>query len=156
MKTRTPAVLIAVTLAVALLQGCAHRSHADNVYADGDTQRAHSITLATVISVRAIVIERAGSGMGAAAGGQIGNALGGLAGKNNFNAWFVGTALGGAAGSLAGHAIEAQVARHPGLEISMRLDDGQQISVVQAADEPFRKGDRVRVLTAEGKSRVTR
>ncbi|MCY1562808.1 hypothetical protein D9M68_1002580 [compost metagenome] len=107
-------------------------------------------------AVRVVTIERITSGAGAAAGGNVGSALGGLAGKNNPNAWFVGSALGGVAGSLAGHALETQAARLRGLEISMRLDDGQLISVVQAADEPFKKGDRVRVLSAEGKSRVAR
>jgi outer membrane lipoprotein SlyB len=149
-------VLIASTLALAtLLQGCATRSYSNGVYTDADTQRAHSITPATVMAVRAVTIERATNGMGAAVGGNVGTALGGAASKSG-NGQFFAAVLGGAAGSLLGQAVESKAALHPGLEISMRLDDGQLISVVQAADEPFKRGDRVRVLSAEGKSRVTR
>ncbi len=149
-------VLIASTLALAtLLQGCATRSYSNGVYTDADTQRAHSITPATVMAVRAVTIERATNGMGAAVGGNVGTALGGAASKSG-NGQFFAAVLGGAAGSLLGQAVESKAALHPGLEIRMRLDDGQLISVVQAADEPFKRGDRVRVLSAEGKSRVTR
>jgi outer membrane lipoprotein SlyB len=147
-------VTSALVLAAVLLQGCAYRSHADSVYADTETQRAHSITMATVTSVRVVTIERAPTGTGGAAGANVGMALGSFASKGQGS--FVGSVLASVAGDLAGQAIESRVARLPGLEISMRLDNGQQISLVQAADEPFRKGDRVRVLSAEGKSRVSR
>lgn len=152
----TALITTSLLLSAALLQGCAYRSHADNVYADTDTQRAHSITMATVTAVRVVTIERSPTGVGGAAGAQVGLALGGFAGKGHGQGSFVGSVLASVAGDLAGQAIESRVARLPGLEISMRLDDGQQISLVQAADEPFKKGDRVRVLSAEGKSRVSR
>lgn len=151
---KTPLVASALVLSAALLQGCAYRSHAENVYADTETQRAHSITMATVTAVRVVTIERAPTGTGGAAGANVGMALGSFAAKGQGS--FVGSVLASVAGDLAGQAIESRVARLPGLEISLRLDGGQQISLVQAADEPFRKGDRVRVLSAEGKSRVTR
>lgn len=148
-------LLIASALATTLLlQGCAYRSHAENVYADTETQRAHSITMATVTAVRVVTIERSPTGTGGAAGAHVGMALGSYAAKGQGS--FVGSVLASVAGDLAGQAIESRVARLPGPEISMRLDDGQQISLVQAADEPFRKGDRVRVLSAEGRSRVSR
>jgi outer membrane lipoprotein SlyB len=149
-------LLIASTLALCALQlpGCAWRSYADHVYTDADAQRAHSITMATVTAVRVVTIERAPTGVGGAAGANVGMALGSFAAKGQGS--FVGSVLASVAGDLAGQAIESRVARLPGLEISMRLDNGQQMSLVQAADEPFRKGDRVRVLSAEGKSRVSR
>jgi outer membrane lipoprotein SlyB len=151
---KTPLITSALVLSALLLQGCAYRSHAENVYADTETQRAHSITLATVTAVRLVTIERAPTGTGGAAGADVGMALGSFASKGQGS--FVGSVLASVAGDLAGQAIESRVARLPGLEISMRLDNGQQISLVQAADEPFKKGDRVRVLSAEGKSRVSR
>ncbi|MDP3836434.1 MAG: hypothetical protein Q8Q82_20980 [Hydrogenophaga sp.] len=151
-------LLIASTLALCALQlpGCAWRSYADHVYTDADAQRAHSITMATVTAVRVVTIERATTGAGAAAGANVGVALGGFAGNGNGNGQFAGAVLASVAGELAGRALESRAARLQGLEISMRLDDGQQIALVQAADVVFRKGDRVRVLSAEGKSRVTR
>jgi len=98
-------VLIASTLALAtLLQGCATRSYSNGVYTDADTQRAHSITPATVMAVRAVTIERATNGMGAAVGGNVGTALGGAASKSG-NGQFFAAVLGGAAGnSVSSHA----------------------------------------------------
>jgi len=56
---------------------------------------------------------------------------------------------------LAGSAIEENVTRQPGLEITVRLDGGRMTAVTQAADESFRPGDRVRVLTSyDGTARV--
>lgn len=117
----TALITSSLVLSAVLLQGCAYRSHADNVYADADTQRAHSITMATVTAVRVVTIERAPTGVGGAAGANVGLALGGFAGKGNGQGSFVGSVLASVAGDLAGQAIESRVARLPGLEISMRL-----------------------------------
>lgn len=148
-------ILVTSLLASVLaIQGCAYRSYANDVYTDADAQRAHSITMATVTHVRFITIERGITGSGAAAGGSVGAALGSGIGKGNGQ--FAGSVLGAVVGGFAGQGMEAHLSKARGLEISMRLDDGQMIAVVQAADELFKKGDRVQVLTAEGKSRVTR
>ena len=37
----------------------------------------------------------------------------------------------------------------------MLLDSGKYIAVVQEADEAFRSGDRVRILSGRGTTRVT-
>ena len=56
---------------------------------------------------------------------------------------------------LVGSAIEENATRQPGLEITVRLNNGRMVSVTQAADEPFYRGDRVRVLTSyDGTARV--
>jgi outer membrane lipoprotein SlyB len=41
------------------------------------------------------------------------------------------------------------------VEVTVLLDSGRYIAVVQEADEPFRAGDRVRVLSRHGATRVT-
>jgi outer membrane lipoprotein SlyB len=46
------------------------------------------------------------------------------------------------------------VTRQQGLQITVRLDSGRTIAVTQAADEAFRPGDRVRVLSGGGVTRV--
>lgn len=147
-------LVTAVLASVLSTQGCAWRSYANDVYTDSDTQKAHSIVMGTVTDVRVVTIERGVSGAGAAAGGSVGAALGST--NTNRNGQLAASVLGGVAGGFAGQAVEAHMSKTQGLEISMRLDDGQRISVVQAGDEVFKKGDRVQVRTAEGKSRVTR
>jgi outer membrane lipoprotein SlyB len=43
----------------------------------------------------------------------------------------------------------------PGFEVTVLLDSGRYIAVVQAADEAFKPGDRVRVLGGPHSVRVT-
>jgi len=40
--------------------------------------------------------------------------------------------------------------------VTVKLDDGQMVAIVQDADETFRPGDRVRILSDGATSRVTR
>jgi outer membrane lipoprotein SlyB len=65
-------------------------------------------------------------------------------------------ALGGAAiGALAGHAAEGKLTKFNGVEITVKLDNGEVIAVVQEADVMFSVEDRVRVLTGrDGTTRV--
>ena len=52
-------------------------------------------------------------------------------------------------------AIENSANNRPGYELTVRLDDGEMRAIVQEADEPFAPGDRVRILSRGGLSRVT-
>jgi len=61
----------------------------------------------------------------------------------------VGTTIG----SVAGSTQDAGIGK-PGLEITVKLDSGAVVAVVQQAGEKFRVGDRVRILTGNGESRV--
>ena len=63
--------------------------------------------------------------------------------------------LGSVAGGVAGQAAEQAGTRQTGYEITVRLDNGQMIAVTQAADEAFKPGDRVRLLSDGGTTRVT-
>jgi outer membrane lipoprotein SlyB len=58
-------------------------------------------------------------------------------------------------GGLLGQAAEEGVTGGKGLEITVRLDNGSLVAITQAADEEFRPGERVRILSGGGVSRVT-
>ena len=90
-----------------------------------------------------------GAAAGAAVGGIAGSNIGGGKGQA------VGAILGAVGGGLAGAAVEEGVTRKPGLEITVRLDSGRLIAVTQEADENFAPGERVRVLTGGGVTRVS-
>jgi len=107
----------------------------------------------TVVSVKQVKIEGTKSGLGAvaggAAGGAVGSTVGSLSGKT------VATVLGAVAGGLAGAAAEEEITKKDGLEITVQLDDGETLAVIQEADEQFLEGDRVRILTGpDGTTRV--
>jgi outer membrane lipoprotein SlyB len=66
-----------------------------------------------------------------------------------------GTVAGALLGSLIGAHVERDANLRPGIEVTVLLDGGKYIAVVQEPDETFRVGDRVRVLSGNGTTRVT-
>ena len=92
---------------------------------------------------------RVGTVAGGAAGGAIGSTVGSGSGKT------VATVLSAIAGGIAGSAAEEKLTRKDGLEITVKLDNGEVIAIVQEANEEFAVGERVRVLTGpQGDTRV--
>ena len=64
--------------------------------------------------------------------------------------------IGAVAGGMAGAAIEEGVTRTQGVEITVKMDNGQNIAIVQALspNERFSVGDRVRVIHSGQTARV--
>jgi outer membrane lipoprotein SlyB len=112
-----------------------------------------SVRLGVVESVRHVTIEGTKSPVGAVAGAG----LGGLAGSNigRGRGSTAGAIVGAVVGGVAGSAIEEQVTKKDGLEITVKLDSGELIAVTQEADEAFHPGERVRVLRGGGATRVS-
>jgi outer membrane lipoprotein SlyB len=59
---------------------------------------------------------------------------------------------------MAGAAIEEGVTRTTGVEITLKMDDGRTIAVVQglSPNERYSVGDRVRVISSGQATRVSR
>jgi len=153
MMHRTLIGVTIVTLALAGMTGCATRSSSGAVYSSDQTQREQVVRMGTVESVRAVTIEREKTGVGAATG----TIVGGVAGSNvgGGKGAVVGTVIGAVAGGIAGQAIEGSANKRAGLEITVRLDSGEMRAIVQEADENFAPGQRVRLLSRDGVTRVT-
>ena len=58
-------------------------------------------------------------------------------------------------GGIAGAAAEEGLTRKDGIEVTVKLDSGNLIAVVQEADEQFSPGDKVRIVESGGVARVT-
>ncbi len=137
-----------------LLCGCA-ASTSGHVYTRAEARRTQTVQVGQVIDVREVLIEGTKSGIGTAAGGALGYVLGRSVGSGSGKD--VATAAGAIGGAAAGAAAEEGITRHKGLEITVNLDTGQTVAVVQAADEMFSAGDRVRIVRGEdGTTRVVR
>jgi outer membrane lipoprotein SlyB len=133
------AVLLTVTVA-----GCAPRSMSGDVYSRERAQRVQTIEYGEAIEVRQILIEGTKSGLGALGGGVLGGALGSGVGRGAGSTIAV---VGGAIiGWVAGSAVEEGATRQPGVEVTIRMDSGRTIALVQGIDPPVRAGDRVRIL----------
>lgn len=130
-----------------LLAGCASRT-SSQVYSRDQAQRQMSVYYGTVLAVSPVIIEGTQSGAGPIAGGVVGGIAGNTVGGGHGRA--LATAAGVIGGALLGSAVEEGATRTDGLEITVELDNGEIIAVVQAADVPFYVGDRVRIVRGAG------
>ena len=118
-------------------------------YSAGQSQQVQQVQLGTVLYVQNVVIRAsqavtgAGSTLGAVAGGFVGSRVG----KGNGSA--VGAVIGALGGAAAGNMAAGKAYQQPGLQITVRLDNGQTIAVTQAADVPIRAGQRVELLGSQ-------
>jgi outer membrane lipoprotein SlyB len=151
---KSPRIVTSVLLAAAVLVagGCASGTGGRD-YGRSQTRSVQEVQLGVVESVREVDIEGTktpiGAGAGAVVGGVAGSTVGGGRGS------VVGTTIGAVLGGIGGAATEEAVTRRKGVEITVKLDSGRLIAVTQAADETFRAGDRVRVLSGDGTTRVS-
>lgn len=156
MKIRDRDSLRFAVLALAgtlLVPGCATNSSSGSVYSSGQTRNEQTVRFATVESVREVTIEGTRGPVGAVAGG----AIGGVAGSNvgGGKGATIGSILGAVAGGVAGQAIERRATEKKGLEITVRLENGELRAITQESDETFRVGERVRLLSGGGTTRVS-
>ena len=147
-------LLAACAIAIATVSGCATQSSSSAVYKSSETQREQSVRMATVEAVRKVMIQRDSKGVGvlggAVVGGIAGSTVGGGKGAD------IGTVLGAIGGMVAGQAIENQANQREGLEITVKYDNGDTRIIVQEADVDVKPGDRVRIVSGGGVTRVSK
>ena len=142
----------ALLLASAALAGCAS-GLSGSTYTRDQARQVEDVRMATVESVREVLIEGTKSPVGTAAGAIVGGIGGSNVGGGKGRS--VGAVLGAVAGGVAGSAIEEGATRQTATEITVKFDDGRLIAVTQAGDEKFQPGDRVRILTGSGVTRIS-
>jgi outer membrane lipoprotein SlyB len=145
-------LLLAAVATATTLAGCA-TSKSGDVYSRDEALREQTVRLATVESVRPVTIQGTRSGIGAAAGGVVGGVAGSGVGQGRGST--VAGVLGAVAGGVAGQAIEEGTTRKPGVEITVRLQSGELRAIVQEETDKFVPGQRVRLLTSGGVTRVS-
>jgi outer membrane lipoprotein SlyB len=112
-----------------------------------------TVRFGVVETVRDVRIGARDTGVGGAGGAALGMVAGSNVGGGSGQ---VAGAIGGAIlGGIIGHNIERSANERPGVEVTVLLDSGRYLAIVQEADEGFAAGDRVRVLSGRGSTRVT-
>ena len=131
----TPVRVIAgAVFAASVLAGCA--TDQGNMVRQNETQRAQTVQFGVVTNVRPVTIQGNSTAVGTTTGAVVGGAV---------------------AGGMAGNAIQGNASARPGAEITVRLDNGQTIAVIQeGSPDAFRSGDRVRVTSVGQTTRVSR
>jgi outer membrane lipoprotein SlyB len=146
--------IIAIIPLSFLFISCAQDSLTGDTYSRNEAGQAQNVQKGRITSIRYVKIEggnTAGTILGGVAGGVIGNQFGRGAGKT------LATVGGAGLGAVAGSHAEQSIQSRQGLEIQVRLDGGGSISVTQEANprETFSQGERVRVLSNGGRTRIT-
>jgi outer membrane lipoprotein SlyB len=147
--------LVALFGLLVLAAGCQSTLTGES-YSRSEARKVQQVQYGTVAYLRPVVIEGTKTPIGAGAGAAVGGIGGSSVGSGKGAA--VASVVGAVAGGVAGAAVEEQATKRQGVEITVRLDNGQTIAVVQqvAPGVSFRVGDRVRVLTVDGTTRIAR
>jgi outer membrane lipoprotein SlyB len=143
-RTIATALVVASSL---LLAGCPAGLGSKD-YSRSQARTVQEVQMGVVESVREVLIEGTKTPIGAGAGAVVGGVAGSTVGSGRGSV--VGTTVGAVLGGLGGAATEEAVTRQKGIEITVKLDSGRMLAITQAADEAFRVGDRVRVLSGGG------
>ena len=147
-------VVLMLAAAVGFVAGGCGQSTSSGTYSREQAMVVQTVHEGEVIMVREVEIEGTRSGAGAIAGGAMGYTLGSTIGAGKGRR--IAKTTGAITGAAAGAAMERSGTRMTGLEITVELEDGRVVSIVQAADEEFEEGDLVRVLMRmDGSARVS-
>jgi len=144
--------LVGIAVMLAMLGACAS-SNSGSVYSRDEARKVQTVKMGVVESVRTVKLEGTKSPVGTAGGAVVGGVAGSTLGGGKGQA--IATVLGAIIGGLAGSAAEEGLTRKDGLEITVKLDSGTMIAVVQEADDQFQPGERVRILESGGTTRVS-
>jgi len=151
---RCATTVIAAAAIVTVLSGCAAPGLGGGSYSREQARREQTVRMGIVESVREVKLEGTRSGIGPGAGAIAGGVAGSSIGHGRGSA--LGAIAGAVVGGVAGQAAEQGFTAKRGVEVTVKLDTGQMLAIVQEADETFRPGDRVRILSDGATSRVTR
>ena len=145
---------ISISLLTVGLTGCVSGLQG-STYSRSEARQVQEVEFGTVLSTNPVVIEGKQSGAGQLPGAIIGGVAGSSVGEGKGQQIF--TILGAVGGAVVGSMIEEQTTRTQGLELTINMDSGKTLSIVQEVDNVnvFREGQRVRVLTQGALARVS-
>lgn len=116
-------------------------------YSDGSLRQTQAVRQGVVVDVTEVMVYEdpslVGPAVGLAAGGLLGSAFGAGTGRTLF---VIG---GGLLGVDVGGGIDYRTRSYKAMQITMELDNGNILMVVQGYDEVFVRGDEVRIIIVD-------
>ncbi|MDR0406767.1 MAG: glycine zipper 2TM domain-containing protein [Holosporales bacterium] len=146
-----------VCIAALLLAGCTRRIDS-NVYSENHVGEASFSYQGTILNVRKVRVGSEqlqenveGGALGAVGGGLLGSAFGKGDGKTAM------TAIGAIGGAIGGAMAQQALREQEAVEYTIKLTNGQVMTVVQGLEDLLPKGSAVIVIVGQaGRSRVIR
>ena len=137
-----------------VLFSCVNESLKSDSFSRDSVQRISNVLYGEIISIKNVNIEGS-TKAGTIVGGLVGAAAGSGVSDSKPESE-IGAVLGGAIGATLGGNISKNFQSVDGAQITINMDDGRTISVVQEiGDYKFSVGDLVEVITTKGKTRVS-
>jgi outer membrane lipoprotein SlyB len=146
-------LLLLLLLIATGLAGCASSLSGES-YSRSEARTVQRVEYGIIEQLRPVKVEgtktAVGSGAGAIAGGIAGSSIG----RDTTSK--VMAVIGAVAGGMAGAAIEEGVTRTHGVEITVKMQNGRTIAIVQtlSPNERFAVGEQVRVIHSGQNTRV--
>ena len=136
------------------LTGCVSGLEGSN-YSRSEARQIQQVEFGAVLSTKPVIIEGQRTDWGELSGVIIGGIAGSSVGEGKGQQ--IATTLGAIGGAVAASVVEEKATRVQGLELTVKMDSGKILSIVQEVDEinQFQKGQRVRVLMQGSLARVS-
>ena len=124
-------------------------------YSRSETRQVQQVEFGAILSTKPVIIEGQRTGWGELSGVIIGGIAGSSVGEGKGQE--IATTLGAIGGAVVASVAEEKATRAQGLELTVKMDSGKILSIVQEVDEinQFQKGQRVRVLMQGSLARVS-
>lgn len=150
---KTYHMTLMLLLSAYLFSGCASNPYGDT-YAIDDTRQIQNVYYGVIIKTEAVNIEGEGSEVGTIAGAAVGGILGSKVGGGSGSQ--IAAIAGGVLGGVAGNKAAKGVTKRNGVNLTIKLDAGNTIAVVQEVnpDMLFRVGQRVQINRQGNTARV--
>ncbi len=147
-------IFLGISLACFSLTGCVSGLEGSS-YSRSEARHIQRVEFGAVLSTKPVIIEGQRTDWGELSGVIIGGIAGSSVGEGKGQQ--IATTLGAIGGAVAASVVEEKATRVQGLELTVKMDSGKILSIVQEVDEinQFQKGQRVRILMQGSLARVS-
>ena len=147
-------IFLSISLVCLSLTGCVSGLEGSS-YSRSEARQIQQVEFGAILSTKPVIIEGQRTDWGELSGVIIGGIAGSSVGEGKGQQ--IATTLGAIGGAVAASVVEEKATRVQGLELTVKMDSGKILSIVQEVDEinQFQKGQRVRVLMQGSLARVS-
>ena len=151
---RSTVTFIGISLVCFGLMGCVSGLQGSS-YSRSEARQVQEVAFGAILSTKPVIIEGRRTDWGELSGVIIGGIAGSSVGEGKGQD--IATTLGAIGGAVVASVAEEQATRAQGLELTVKMDSGKILSIVQEVDDinQFQTGQRVRVLMQGTLARVS-
>ncbi len=144
--------IIIVLFLGTMLTACSTAPVSENKAGTIKREEDKQMQMGVVIHVKQVSIVGKSSHIGHSAGRTVGSIAGGAAGSGYGSV--AGSIAGAFIGGVLGSSADKGLQKKPGLEITVRLTNAEEVTVTQLAETRFKAGDLVHLEMTNGEAQV--